>query len=120
MQRILAVFLVGIGTLAATGRFASAAGGAPPEPVPIPGGIQIPGGPLIHVFGPGPPPIGQGIDVEPGVIADFNGFSAMAYLAGSATDGQGNRFDMQTDMRVYRGVYVAADGSHQHGTFGFV
>ena len=54
------------------------------------------------------------------MIADFNGFSAMAYLAGSATDGQGNRFDMQTDMRVYRGVYVAADGSHQHGTFGFV
>jgi len=27
---------------------------------------------------------------------------------------------MQTDMRVYRGVYIAADGSHQHGTFGFV
>jgi len=40
MQRILAVFLVGIGTLAATGRFASAAGGAPPEPVPIPEGSR--------------------------------------------------------------------------------
>src|SRR5438128_2456804 len=35
------------------------------EPVPIPGGTQIPGGPLIHTFLPGPVPIGQGLDVDP-------------------------------------------------------
>ena len=48
------------------------------DPKPIPGGIQIPDGPLIHVFAPGPVDLGfQGEDVEPNTITDFSGFSAM-------------------------------------------
>src|SRR5262249_18455512 len=30
------------------------------DPLPIPGGLA----PTIHIFAPGPPPIGQGVDVE--------------------------------------------------------
>ncbi len=88
------------------------------EPVPIPGGDQIPGGPLIHSFLPGPPELGfEGLDVEPNGITNFRGFVAQAYLAGSATDNSNNTFDLFSDMRVYQGEYVAADGSHHHGTF---
>jgi hypothetical protein len=55
-------------------------------PRPIPGGIQIPGGPQIHVWQPGDPsvtlPFSQatlmGFDVEPGTIMDRRGFSAVA------------------------------------------
>jgi hypothetical protein len=57
-----------------------------PAPTPIPGGIQIPGGPLIHVFVPGPDDVTlpfsglqlQGLDVEPSVITDYRGFTALA------------------------------------------
>jgi hypothetical protein len=55
------------------------------EPVPIPGGIQIPdGGPLIHVFVPGPESIPghMGLHVEPSVITNFRGFTAVAFMAG--------------------------------------
>ena len=91
------------------------------EPLPIPGGIAIPGGPTIHVFAPGPPELGlMGLDVEPNVITDFNGFAALAYPAGTATDQKGNTFDMANDIRVYRGDYVGADGKRHHGTFGFI
>ena len=107
--------------MAAFSLHAAAAPAGGTDPVPIPGGIQIPGGPLIHVFAPGPPDLGlMGLDVEPGVITDFTGFSALAYLAGTATDAGGNAFDMLNDMRVYRGEYVTADGTRLRGTFGFV
>jgi len=90
-------------------------------PKPIPGGIQIPGGPLIHVFAPGPEDQGfMGENVEPNTITDFNGFSAMAYIVGTATDADGNTYNMVNDMRVYRGTYVSEDGSILHGTFGFI
>ena len=62
----------------------------------------------------------MGLDVEPSVITDFDGFSALAYPAGTATDRAGGVYDMANDIRVYRGVYVAADGSRYHGTFGFI
>src|SRR5688572_22486053 len=47
-----------------------------PAPKPIPGGIQIPDGPLIHTFLPGPEDVTlpftgltlQGLEVEPSVI----------------------------------------------------
>jgi hypothetical protein len=92
-----------------------------PQPVPIPGGILLP--PLIHVFAPGPVDQGfQGIDVEPSVITNFRGFSAIAYPGGTtaAKDSNGNSYDLATDMRVFRGEYVAADGSHHRGTFVFI
>jgi hypothetical protein len=88
------------------------------EPVPIPGGLLIP--PLIHVFAPGPLDQGfQGIDVEPNVITNFNGFVALAYPGGigTATDSDGNTYDLVTDMRVFQGEYVSVDGTHHRGTF---
>ncbi len=91
------------------------------EPRPIPGGAQIPGGPFIHLFLPGPASIGhQGIQVEPSVITDFKGFTAVGFLHGRAHDGHGNPLDMDVDIRVFDGEYIAADGSRNHGTFGFI
>jgi len=86
---------------------------------PIPGGILLP--PLIHVFAPGPAGLGfQGIDVEPSVISNFRGFAAQAYPVGTATDSQGNTYDMSNDMRIFQGEYVSADGTHHRGTFVFI
>ena len=81
-------------------------------PVPIPGGS--------HVFAPGPPFLGlQGIQVDPSSISDFDGTSAIAYLRGRATGGDGQRFVMLNDMRIMKGTYLAADGSQHFGTFAF-
>ena len=89
------------------------------EPVPIPGGILIP--PLIHIFGPGPVSQGfQGLDVEPNGITNFRGFAALGYLMGTGADSDGNTFVLSTDMRVFQGEYVSADGTHHRGTFVFV
>ena len=95
------------------------------DPVPIPGGIETdlppPNGPIIHVFAPGPTEFGfMGLDIEPNTITNFDGFSAMAYVAGTATDADGNTYTMLNDMRVFQGTYVAEDGSIQHGTFVFI
>jgi hypothetical protein len=93
------------------------------EPVPSPGGIQVPGGPFIHIFFPGPEslnPLFMGIDVEPSVITDFRGFSAIAYLAGTATGNDGKLYNLEADIRVYQGEYVASDGSHHFGTFALI
>ena len=93
-----------------------------PAPVPIPGGfVPFPGAPFIHVFAPGPPDLGfMGEDVEPNTITNFRGFSALAYIAGTATDADGNTYTMLNDMRVFQGTYVSADGSVLHGTFAFI
>ena len=91
------------------------------EPVPIPGGIvPFSGAPLLHVFAPGPSPPFMGLDIEPNVITNWNGFTAMGYLLGTATDRQGRSYDMQCDIRVYQGEYVSANGKRHHGTFGFI
>jgi hypothetical protein len=92
-----------------------------PQPVPIPGGINVP--PLIHVFAPGPVGQGfQGFDIEPNVITNFSGFTAQGYptALNAARDNNGNLYDVMTDMRVFQGEYVAADGSHHRGTFVFI
>ena len=87
------------------------------DPVPIPGGL----GPGIHIFAPGPVSLGfQGFDVELNGITNFRGFSAMGYLAGTASDSNGNSYNVGTDMRVFQGEYVSADGSHHRGTFVFI
>ncbi len=88
------------------------------DPVPIPGGINVP--PVIHIFAPGPPGIGMGLDVEPNGITNFNGFAALAYLSGTATDSNNNKYNLSSDMRLYRGEYIAADGTHHRGTFVFI
>ena len=91
------------------------------DPVPIPGGLVLP--PQIHVFAPGPTNQGfQGLDVEPSVITNYRGFSAIAYPGGfgTATDNNGNEYDVITDMRVFQGEYISADGTHHRGTFAFI
>lgn len=96
-----------------------------PAPTPIPGGLQIPDGPLLQIFLPGPEgqvlpfsglPL-QGRDVEPSTITDRDGFTALAYLIGTATDGEGNEYNLEADIRVFRGEYIAADGTHHRGLF---
>lgn len=86
------------------------------DPVPISGGL----GPGIHIFAPGPPPVGQGLDVEFNGITNFRGFAALGYLAGTATDSNGGSYDVGSDMRVFQGEYVSVDGSHHRGTFVFI
>ena len=79
--------------------------------------------PQIHVFAPGPTNQGfQGLDVEPSVITNYRGFSAIAYPGGfgTATDNNGNEYDVITDMRVFQGEYLSADGTHHRGTFAFI
>jgi hypothetical protein len=86
------------------------------DPVPIAGGLA----PGVHIFAPGPAGIGQGLDVELNAITNFRGFSALAYLGGTATDSKGNSYLVGSDMRVFQGEYVSADGSHHRGTFVFI
>ena len=87
------------------------------DPVPIPGGLA----PGVHIFAPGPVDLGfQGFDVELNGITNFRGFSALGYLAGTATDSNGNNYNVGTDMRVFQGEFVSADGSHHRGTFVFI
>jgi len=100
-----------------------------PEPKPIPGGSTLPDGSLIHVFAPGTPGVTlpftkvalEGLDVEPRVVTDHNGFTALAYHVGTATGNDGKTYDLETDMRVMQGSYVAGDGSrHDSALFVFV
>jgi hypothetical protein len=100
---------------------ASAAPKGSTEPVPIPGGFDLGGGNVIHVYAPGPAEAGlTGEDSEPSTITNFNGLSAYAVFAGSAVDADGNPYDAVLDMRVMQGEYVSSDGTHHHGTFGFI
>jgi hypothetical protein len=99
-----------------------------PAPKPIPGGIQIPGGPLIHVFAPGPegltlPFTGvqlMGLDVEPSVITDYKGVTALAFHVGTATGSDGKQYNLETDMRAMEGSYIATDGSRNRGLFALI
>jgi len=88
-------------------------------PVPIPGGDVVPPlGGAVHLFFPGPTSIGDdGFDIEPSTITNFQGFTGVAMLAGTATDGKGNSFTLGSDIRVSQGEYVSADGRHHRGTF---
>ena len=96
-----------------------------PAPKPIPGGIQIPDGPLIHTFLPGPEDVTlpftgltlEGLEVEPSVITDYRGFTALAYHVGTATGSDGRRYDLETDVRAMEGTYVAEDGSRRRALF---
>jgi hypothetical protein len=97
-----------------------------PAPRPIPGGIDVP--PVIHVFVPGPEGVVlpftqtvlEGFDVEPSTITDFKGFTALAYLLGTATGSDGEPYNLEVDIRAFEGRYVAEDQSVNFGTFGFI
>ena len=97
-------------------------------PKPIPGGIQIPGGPQIHVWQPGDPTVTlpftgatlMGFDFDPTTITDFRGFSALAYHAGTAIGSDGATYNLETDLRAFSGTYVAADGVRRFGNFALI
>jgi hypothetical protein len=97
-------------------------------PQPIPGGIDIGGGQLIHVWAVGDPSVTlpfsggalMGFDVEPTTIEDFNGFSAVAFHAGSARGSDGATYNLETDMRAFKGAYVDSTGTKRFGTFAFI
>jgi hypothetical protein len=120
------------GSLAAPGSSVAHGGKHPRRavvpPKPIPGGIQIPDGPLIHVWQPGDPtvtlPFTQstlgGFDRDPSTITDFRGFTALAYHAGTATGSDGAAYNLETHMTVLQGSYVAVDGTRRFGTFSFI
>jgi hypothetical protein len=99
-----------------------------PTPKPIPGGLTLPDGTRLHVFPPGPPDVTLpfsgvrllGLDVEPSVMTDYSGFTALAFHVGTATGGDGMAYNLETDIRVMDGRYVAADGSRRSGVFGFI
>ena len=98
-----------------------------PAPTPIPGGIDLGGGLIIHTFAPGDPSITLpftgvtlgGLDVEPGTITDFDGSSAVAYHVGAASGSDGMTYDLETDIRAYEGTYVVAGEEHR-GSFALV
>jgi hypothetical protein len=103
--------------------FGTGANGTLPAPDPIPGGLDIPGAGVIHLFLPGPEDVTlpfsglglQGLDVEPSTITDFRGVTALAYLAGEARGSDGETYNLEADIRAYEGRYVGADGTRRRG-----
>jgi hypothetical protein len=101
--------------------------GVLPAPSPIPGGLELAPGVVIHVFAPGDPSITlpfsgltlQGFDVEPGTITDFKGSSAVAFHVGTAERSDGKTFNVETDVRVMEGEYVV-DGVRREGAFALI
>jgi hypothetical protein len=83
---------------------------------------------LLHIFQPGPEDAvtpffgfpGEGLDVEPSTMTNLKGFTAYAVLGGQAEGSDGKTYNVEFDLRVMAGEYVAEDGSHQQGTFAFV
>lgn len=138
-------FLGGVGAAAAAGSTAAiglpgpvAAGGNSSTTVfsntsaPRPIEPTVPaGGPApfdeIHWLLPGPEGLPTqilelpafGLDVDPSLITDFDGFTTYAVLAGSARGSDGADYDVELDVRVMDGTYVGEDGQTHEGTFGF-
>ncbi len=102
-----------------------------PPPKPILGGDVIPISPplLIHAWEPGDPagktlpftgaPF-DGPNVEPATITDFTGFTAMCYPVGTATGSDGKHYNLEGDIRVMHGTYVAETGARRQGTFALI
>jgi hypothetical protein len=82
---------------------------------------------FIHWWLPGPETLttpilglgGFGLDVDPSLMTDFNGFQAFAVLSGETTRSDGSTHPTEFDVRVFQGEYRAGDGSTHYGTFGF-
>lgn len=108
--------------------------GVTPAPRPIPGGVDLSGFGLsppfdfIHIFSPGPAGVVlpfsgvtlEGLNVEPSVITDFSGATALAFVIGEATGSDGVTYGLEVDIRAMEGNYVAEDGSHQEGAFALI
>jgi hypothetical protein len=103
---------------------------AQPAPQPIPGGLQIGPTPtdLIHVWPPGKagltlPYSGGtllGLDYDSATIFSFDGSVAVAFHVGTATGGDGTRYNLETDLRAFEGSYIAKDGSRHQGAFALI
>jgi hypothetical protein len=98
-----------------------------PAPNPIPGGLELAPGVVIHVFGPGDPAVTlpftgitlQGLDVEPSTITDFKGSSALAFHVGTARASDGTMYNLETDIRAFEGEYIVDDEVHR-GSFALI
>jgi hypothetical protein len=125
---VAAAGVTGSFALPARGRAWGGGGEPVVPPKPIPGGVTLPNGTVLHVWPPGDPSVTlpfshstlKGFDFDPSTITDFRGFSALAYHVGTATGGDGATYDLETHMTVLRGAYIAADGTRRFGTFSFI
>ncbi len=127
-----AIAAAGIGAVwpaAAKGEALAASPGRTPPPSPIPGGVQIPDGPQIHIWLAGTETVKlpysgsqlQGLNVDPSTITNFDGTTAHGLLTGSAARGNdGKTYNVEVDIRGYKGRYVAADGSTRQGVFALI
>ena len=59
-----------------------------------------------------------GLDAHRSTVGDYEGFTTYAVVAGTAHSSQGP-LDVELDIRVMHGRFVAEDGKVHHGTFGF-
>jgi hypothetical protein len=95
-------------------------------PKPIPGGIDLGGGLVLHINNPED-------GVEPSTITDFRGFVGVSHAqgAGTVTTGgaagglstptvTGDRLVFDADVRFMQGRYVGEDGQEHTGTFAMV
>jgi hypothetical protein len=98
----------------------------PVLPEPIPHTIATPFGTTIHHFFPGPV---EGVDPntghDPSEITNFNGIIGQAdlLLSGTGTDlntGTTAPYGFHTDMRFFKGQFVAADGVVHKGALAFI
>jgi hypothetical protein len=93
-------------------------------PLPIPGGFLVPnplGGPDGHFNQPGPADSTvHGVGGEPSSITDFNGFVGVVRVDGTGTDGAGNSFLWEVDLRFMHGVYLGVDGDLHQGDFALI
>lgn len=62
---------------------------------------------------------GFGLDVEPSTLTNFKGFTAYSVISGQAKGSDGKTYNVEFDVRVMEGEYIAEDGSRNRGTFGF-
>jgi hypothetical protein len=97
-------------------------------PNPIPGGITLPDGTVLHVWPAGDPTVTLpfsgssplGFDYDPSTITDFRGFSAIAFHAGTAVGSDGATYNLETHMTALKGTYIGTDGTRRFGTFSFI
>ena len=113
----------GLGWPSSLGAAGSSSRRVAPVPNPIPGGIQLAPGQVIHVFGPGDPAVTLpftgitlgGFDVEPSTITDFNGSTAVAYHVGQVRASDGQTYNLETDIRAFEGEFMVNGTVHRGG-----
>ncbi|MGH2617405.1 MAG: hypothetical protein ACRDJC_19400 [Thermomicrobiales bacterium] len=118
--------VLALGSSLSVPRLARAAQMEEAMPKPIPGGLDVGGGNIIHVFLPEP-------GAEPSTITDFRGFVGINHVQGEGTvttggggggvstpTAAGDRLLIDADMRFLKGLYIGEDGEEHVGTFAFV